>query len=73
MTDGTTASIAQKEVKVRSYNDKADLAWLSLALTRFMGGDVSSFSLPPTVAGMLPTVLWWCSPDLMAIVIFSLL
>ncbi|KAK5666795.1 hypothetical protein BDV3_005941 [Batrachochytrium dendrobatidis] len=68
MTDGTTASVAPRSVDVRSVGSPADMqTWLSAALVSILGGQSSSVSLAPTVPGVLNPLLWWTSPDLMAV------
>ena len=68
MTDGTTASIAQKDVRVREETDKADLNnWAHFALQAVLGQGVQTSALPAQVPGMISPILWWATVDLMAI------
>nr|KAJ3421776.1 hypothetical protein HK105_002333 [Polyrhizophydium stewartii] len=68
MTDGTTASIAPESVDVRAVLDDANLdIWVGAALKSILGGELSSFSLPSTIPGVLNPLMWWTSPNLMTI------
>ena len=69
MTDGTTASIAQKDVRVRAYLDQApDLnLWAYEALDNILGSGVQVIPLPSPVPAMMSPLLWWTTADLMAI------
>ena len=68
MTDGTTASIAQKDVRVREELDSADLnQWAYFALNAVLGDGVQTNALPAQVPGMLSPIMWWATVDLMAI------
>ncbi|KAJ3235508.1 hypothetical protein HDU81_000388 [Chytriomyces hyalinus] len=68
MTDGTTASIAPNIVRPLYTISSADTeTWLSFGMTQLVNGPVSNFLTPSTVPGSLPSVLWWTSPDLIAL------
>ncbi|KAJ3026079.1 UNVERIFIED_CONTAM: hypothetical protein HDU68_006219 [Siphonaria sp. JEL0065] len=68
MTDGTTASIAPNVVQLVATRGSADVkTWLSFAMTSLINGPVSSYLTPPTVPGSLAPLLWWTSPNLIAI------
>jgi hypothetical protein len=68
MTDGTTASIAQKHVEVREEKDDADIqTWVYFALQAILGTGVTTNPLPSQVPGMMSPILWWTTADLMAI------
>ncbi|KAJ3071646.1 hypothetical protein HDU98_005005 [Podochytrium sp. JEL0797] len=67
MTDGTSASIAPNTVTFLSNTGPADLTWLSFAMTAITNGPTSYYLTPPTVPGSLAPLLWWTSPNLIAI------
>ncbi|KAI9336381.1 hypothetical protein BDR26DRAFT_897118 [Obelidium mucronatum] len=68
MTDGTTASIAPDKVNLVAHTGPADVkTWLSFAINSLLGGPVSSYLTPPTVPGSLAPLLWWTTPNLIAI------
>ena len=68
MTDGTTASIAQKFSFIRTVGEPADLKeWAYAALRSMLGDGVQKFAVPTQVPGALATLLWWTSTDLMCI------
>ena len=68
MTDGTTASIAQKDVRVREELADADLSkWAYFAMEAILGAGVQTEPLPAQVPGMISPILWWATVDLMAI------
>ncbi|TPX30873.1 hypothetical protein SmJEL517_g05674 [Synchytrium microbalum] len=67
MTDGTTASVAQRNVDVLSIDSTANMTWVQTAMYAIMGGKYSSINLLQTVPGTLNTLMWWTSTDLVAI------
>ena len=68
MTDGTTASIAQKFVDIREIQNEADLNdWAYFAIKSILGDGVHTYPLPAQVPGMISPILWWATVDLMAI------
>ena len=68
MTDGTTASIAQKDVRVRELTEAADLnTWAFGALSNILGSGVIKVALPSQIPAMMSPLLWWTTADLMAI------
>ncbi|KAJ3241654.1 hypothetical protein HDU78_001725 [Chytriomyces hyalinus] len=68
MTDGTTASIAPNIVNPMYIVSTADIKrWLSFAIVKMTNGPVSFHETPATVPGSLSPLLWWTSPNLMAI------
>ncbi|KAJ3069797.1 hypothetical protein HDU98_007146 [Podochytrium sp. JEL0797] len=67
MTDGTTASIAPNYVTPIFPLGQADVhTWLYFAMTAITNGTVSSYLTPATVPGSLAPLLWWTSPNLIA-------
>jgi len=68
MTDGTPASIAQAQSHVREVTKKANIdRWLYQSLVNIYQGDLTVQYLPATVPGMLAPLMYWTSPDLIAI------
>ncbi|KAJ3201784.1 hypothetical protein HDU82_007877 [Entophlyctis luteolus] len=68
MTDGTTASIAPNTVSLVELSGPADIGtWLSFAMNAILNGPTFGYELPPTVPGSLSTLLWWTSPNLIAV------
>nr|KAJ3421775.1 hypothetical protein HK105_002332 [Polyrhizophydium stewartii] len=68
MTDGTTASVAQKSVFVRKLGAPANMGyWASTAMSAILGGPFSSFRLPPTFPGAVNPLLWWTTPNLIGV------
>ncbi|KAJ3110732.1 hypothetical protein HK100_002923 [Physocladia obscura] len=67
MTDGTTASIAPNVVNPISITGQASLDWLAFAMNAILNGPVSSYLTNPTVPGSLSPLLWWTSPNLIAV------
>ncbi|ORY38823.1 hypothetical protein BCR33DRAFT_720495 [Rhizoclosmatium globosum] len=68
MTDGTTASIAPDIVTPLYTVGQADInTWLSFAMNAITNGPVSSYLTPATVPGSLAPILWWTTPNLIAI------
>ena len=68
MTDGTTASIAQKFAFTRSIIEQADVnTWAYSAMEFMLGAGVQQFAMPSQVPGSLTSLLWWASSDLMCI------
>nr|KAJ3421773.1 hypothetical protein HK105_002330 [Polyrhizophydium stewartii] len=68
MSDGTTASIAPRLVEVRTLSEPADLQyWLSNAMNAILEGPFSHTRLPPTFPGTVNPLLWWATPNLIAI------
>ena len=68
VTDGTTASIAQKFATTRSVDHEADLnVWAYTAMENMFGQGVTQIPLPSQVPGTLTSLLWWASSDLMSI------
>jgi hypothetical protein len=68
MTDGTTASIAQKFAFIRKETGEADLGtWAYAALNNILGAGVQTIPLPSQVPAMMTPILWWTTADLMAI------
>ena len=66
MTDGTTASIAQKTAYTRDLVGDADLTWAFAALQNMFGAGVNTHVIPSQVPGMMTPLFWWTTPDLMA-------
>ncbi|KAJ3071645.1 hypothetical protein HDU98_005004 [Podochytrium sp. JEL0797] len=67
MTDGTTASISPANVNLLNPVSKANVdTWLSFAMNSITNGPVSSYMTPATVPGSLAPLLWWTSPNLIA-------
>ena len=66
MTDGTTASIAQKTAYTRTINGDADITWAYAALQNMFGTGVTTHTIPSQVPGMMTPLFWWTTPDLMA-------
>jgi hypothetical protein len=68
MTDGTTASIAQKFAFIRDIGDAANVdVWAFDALQNILGSGVTKFPMPSQVPGTLTSLMWWTSTDLMCI------
>ncbi|KAJ3230908.1 hypothetical protein HDU81_004141 [Chytriomyces hyalinus] len=68
MTDGTAASFSPNIVTPMYIVSKADVKrWLSFAMMKMTDGPVSFREMPATVPGSLAPLLWWTSPNLMAI------
>ncbi|KAJ3298045.1 hypothetical protein HDU79_000896 [Rhizoclosmatium sp. JEL0117] len=68
MTDGTSASIAPNIVNLVSSQGPADVkTWLSFAMNAILNGPTSSYLTPPTVPGSVSPLLWWTTPNLIAI------
>ncbi|KAJ3241650.1 hypothetical protein HDU78_001721 [Chytriomyces hyalinus] len=68
MTDGTTASIAPDVVKAMEIVGPGNIEkWLAFGLNCLIEGPVSGFLLPPTVPGQVNPLLWWTTPNLIAI------
>ncbi|KAI9342020.1 hypothetical protein BDR26DRAFT_859944 [Obelidium mucronatum] len=68
MTDGTTASIAPNIVTLVSTLGTADVKdWLSFGMNAIVNGPTSHYIMPPTVPGSLYPLLWWTSPNLIAV------
>jgi hypothetical protein len=68
MTDGTTASIAQKYTEARYITETANLdVWAYKALVNMIGTNQTAYPLPPMVPGMMTPILWWATADLMTI------
>ncbi|KAJ3200154.1 hypothetical protein HDU82_009139 [Entophlyctis luteolus] len=68
MTDGTTASIAPNTVSALYAVGKANASfWLYSAVSALTRGPVSSYNTPATVPGGLSPLLWWTSPNLIAV------
>ncbi|KAJ3071644.1 hypothetical protein HDU98_005003 [Podochytrium sp. JEL0797] len=68
MTDGTSASISPNTVTFLSSTGTADIpTWLSFAMNAITNGPTSYYLTPPTVPGSLAPLLWWTSPNLIAI------
>jgi hypothetical protein len=67
MTDGTPASIAQENSVVRSVGEKVSISkWLYPAFQNIFETDISVQYFPSTVPGMLAPLMYWTSPDLIA-------
>ncbi|KAL2916459.1 hypothetical protein HK105_203892 [Polyrhizophydium stewartii] len=68
MSDGTMASIAPRQVEIRSLLGAADLQyWLSNAMNAILEGPFSHTRLPPTFPGAVNPLLWWATPNLIAL------
>ncbi|KAJ3354685.1 hypothetical protein HDU83_004907 [Entophlyctis luteolus] len=68
MTDGTTASIAPNIITFVSVTSQANIeSWLAFGMNAVVNGPVSFYSMLATVPGSLATLLWWTSPNLIAI------
>ena len=67
MTDGTPASIAQENAKLRYLTGGADLSWVASGITNILGGDLTYYEMTPTVPGMINPLLYWCTSNLQSI------
>ncbi|TPX32471.1 hypothetical protein SmJEL517_g04483 [Synchytrium microbalum] len=68
MTDGTTASIAQKTVELQNITGPAITdPWLVSALTTILNGPANTINLTPTIPSVLSPLLWWTSGDLISV------
>ncbi|KAI9356228.1 hypothetical protein DFJ73DRAFT_641146 [Zopfochytrium polystomum] len=67
-TDGTSASITPDVVEMISDIGPADVdTWLLFAMTKILEGPVSAFPLPPQTPGSVSPLLWWTTPNLIAV------
>ena len=65
MTDGTTASIAQKFSMTRKVLEAADVTtWAYAAMQSVLGATPVEYPLTPTIPGMMTPILWWTTSDL---------
>ena len=67
MTDGTPASIAAKEVKIREYLGEANIKWVYQSMVNILRGEFGAAALPSTIPGTMNPLLWWTTPNLLTI------
>ncbi|KAI8918907.1 hypothetical protein BC831DRAFT_481834 [Entophlyctis helioformis] len=68
MTDGTPASITPRSIHLRSLGAAVNLGtWAATALKNILDGEVSMLKLPNPNPGIINPLLWWMSPNMMAV------
>ena len=67
MTDGTPASIAQENVKIREIGEPANIDWVYSAMVSILGNQTADYELASTVPGVVNPLMYWTTSDLLSI------
>jgi len=71
MTDGTPASIAMKKTLADPSSERANIdKWLGPAFANIIGcknRTMATHGFPPQIPGSMSTLLWWTTPNLIAV------